>query len=392
MTTRNRPIRVLQMVYYLSFGGIETWLMHVLRNIDRTRFHIDFLVHTTAPYPHDAEARALGSRIIPCVLPTRFWKYGHVLKGLLREHGPYDVVHTHVAFHGFALRYARQAGVPVRVAHSYNDAPEFRPTRYPLRRAFLALTNPWIRREATLGLAASRAAAVALFGPDWERDPRWRIHYYSIDLAPFAQTVDPQSVRREFGIAPDEFVIGHVGRFHAQKNHAFLVDIAAEVVRREPRTRFLLVGDGELRPAVMAKTARRGLADRVIFAGLRSDVVRLMLGAMDAFVLPSHYEGLPLVGLETQAAGLPAVISDSITPEVAAVPGLIRRLSLAQPPADWAEALLAIRANGAPISRQEALAVLEKGPFNIRNGVRELERLYADALAAQTAPAADTPR
>ena len=122
----------------------------------------------------------------------------------------------------------------------------------------------WIRRYATHGLAASRKAAVSLFGPRWAADPRWQVLYYGLDLAPFQDAVDRAAVRAELGISPSALVIGHVGRFDRQKNHAFLVDIFAEVVRRNADSILLLVGEGDLRPAIEEMLSRQ--ASRVASA------------------------------------------------------------------------------------------------------------------------------
>ena len=233
-----------------------------------------------------------------------------------------------------------------------------------------------MRHYATAGLAASGKAAAALFGLEWQADPRWRVLYYGIDLSPFREGADRREIRAELTIPEDAFVIGHVGSFTEQKNHAFLVEIAAEVVRRRPDARLLLVGDGPLRPDIERKVAELGLTGKVIFAGLRADVPRLMLGAMDVFLLPSLYEGLPVVGMEAQAAGLPFLVSDAVTGELDVVGPLLRRLSLSQPAPAWAEAVLAVRDSSPAISRSEALAMMEKSPFDVTGSVSALAEVY----------------
>jgi glycosyltransferase involved in cell wall biosynthesis len=377
-----RPIRILHVVYYMHRGGTETWLMHVLRHLDREQFPMDFLVHTRQPCAYDEEIRSLGGKIIPAGSPVNPWAYPRRFLAVLREHGPYDVVHSHVSFHGYVLGQARRAGVPVRIAHSHNDAAEFRPQGRWLQRLFLAWTNPRLRRDATHGLACSRKAAAALFGPDWQSDPRWRLHHYGIDLRPFQTPVDPAGLRKELGIPTGALVVGHVGRFHPQKNHRFLLDIFAAVARRAPEARLLLVGDGPLRPAIARKAARLGLAGQVIFAGVRADVPDLMRGVIDVLLLPSLYEGLPVVGIEAHAVGLPCVVSAVITDEMHILPGLVRRLPLSGPPAAWAEAALACRARLAP---EEALKRLQGGPFDIRTRIAELAAIYRDSVAQAAA-------
>jgi glycosyltransferase involved in cell wall biosynthesis len=160
-----------------------------------------------------------------------------------------------------------------------------------------------------------------------------------------------------------------------QKNHAFLLDIAAEVVRREPGAGFLLVGDGPLRQDIEAAARRLNLDGCVLFAGVRADVPRLMLGAMDVFLFPSIYEGLPLSLVEAQAAGLPCVCSDAVATEAVAGP-MVRRLSLSQSPEAWADAVLDVQRRPRRVGPLAAAAALERSPFVIARSVEALEALY----------------
>jgi glycosyltransferase involved in cell wall biosynthesis len=168
-------------------------------------------------------------------------------------------------------------------------------------------------------------------------------------------------------------VIGHTGRFFAPKNHGFLAEIAAETSLRHPQVRLLLVGDGPDRPAIEQKLRELNLTSRTIFAGVRSDVPSL-LQAMDVFVFPSLWEGLPLTVLEAQAAGLPCVISDVISRETDVVPGLTRRVPLNAGAGHWAaEALSSVRRRP---PREDALCVVENSDFNILHSMEKLYALY----------------
>jgi glycosyltransferase involved in cell wall biosynthesis len=373
------PIRILHIIGDMRLGGgVQAWFMRVLRRIDRQRFHMD--VQTMFSDVYDDEIRALGSRIILCPPRRRPWSYARNLKRILGENGPYDIVHSHAPeYSGYVLRLAQRAGVPIRIAHSRIAAPPFLSKSGLLRRGYQTLMARWIARYATAGLASSRRAATTMFGPAWGADPRyWQILYPAINLTPFRAAVDPAAVRAELDIPPDAVVIGHVGRFSEQKNQPFIVDIAAEVAKREPRVHLLLVGDGPLRPAIEQKVAQVGLADRVVLAGFRPDVPRLMLGAMDVFLFPSLFEGLGLVLIEAQAAGLPCVFSDVVPEEASLVKPLVRCLSLLQPPSVWAEEILAARSAEPGITQPEALALVEQSPFNIRTAVKKLEKFYLD--------------
>jgi glycosyltransferase involved in cell wall biosynthesis len=372
-----KPIRILHVVGGMDTGGVETWLMHVLRKIDRDRYKFDFLTHTTKPCFYDEELRALGCRITPCLHPTRPLCYARNFRRIMRKHGPYDVVHSHVHhFSGFPLMLAHWAGVPVRIAHSHNDISLKDRGAAVWRRLYLLVSECHIRRHATLGLACSHPAAAALYGCAWERDPRWRVLYYAIDVEPYTRPIDMIGVRDELGIPADAFVVGHVGRFVEQKNHDFLLDIFSEVARREPRARLLLVGDGPLRAAVDHKARRLGLSTKIIFAGVRRDVPRLMSGAMDVFVLPSRHEGLGLVVVEAQAAGLGCLVSDAVPKEADVVPLLVNRLALSQP-AMWAERILA--ETGRRIQPEDAWRRVDGSHFNLSQCVSNLAANYATA-------------
>ena len=378
----NRPVRVLHSLGSMNRGGIETWLMHVLRRIDRKRFKMDFLVRTAEPGAYDSEIESLGSKVIPCVDPRRPWQFIPNLIRKFRDNGPYDVVHCHDPHYGTAilLHMAARLGVPGRIDHSHNDARLIKNATF-CRRVAAAITRPSVARNTVLRLAVGGYAAEGLFGSQWKSDSRVRILRCAVDLDPFSEHVDRKALREELGIPEHAFVVGHVGRFDKQKNHSFLIDIALEVSRLKPDVRFLLVGDGPLRSAMERKVARVGLEDRAIFAGVRADVPRLMLGAVDVFVFPSLFEGLGLAVIEAQAAGLPCVCSDRVPAETGVVKPLFHRLSLSRSAADWARQVVALR--GAHLVAQpEALALMEQSPFNVTASVREIEDVYS-RFAAQ---------
>ncbi|MBS3909307.1 MAG: glycosyltransferase family 1 protein [Actinobacteria bacterium] len=372
-----RPIRIMHVVGGMERAGTETWLMHVLRNIDRDAFQMDFVVHTDQPCAFDEEIRDLGSKVIPCLNHANPVAYACNFNRILRRHGPYDVVHSHVHnFSGYILWLARRTGVPMRIAHSHLDTSDFDDASSHVRRLYISLTKRMMRNSATHGLAASEKAAIALFGEDWAADARWQILYCGIDLNPFAEPVDATVVRAELGIAADSFVLGHVGRFMEQKNHGFLIDIAVEVARRESNMRLLLVGDGLLQEEIRQKIVDKGLADYVIMAGVREDVARLMLGAIDVFVFPSLYEGLGLVLIEAQAAGLPCVISDVIPSEADLDGRLISRQPLATSASEWAEVILTLNRHSLNTDKIEYFMKVKRSDFNIASSMSKLVEVY----------------
>jgi len=367
-------VRVLHVVGQMKRAGIETWLMQLLRNMDRSRVQQEFLACHPGAGDYDPEIRSLGSDVIPCVGPSHPFRFGRRLLGILRER-KYDVVHSHVHhYSGFVLGIARHAGVPIRIAHSHSDTSREDEDAGPLRRVYLASMKAAIRRHGTRGVAVSEVAAAALFGPRWRDDPRWGVMHCALDYSAFRAPIDREAVRAELGLPAGALAVGHVGRFDQGKNHGFLLRIAVDVLRREPQACFVLVGEGPLRQSIEAEAARLGIRDRVLFTGVRVDVPRLLL-ACDLFLLPSLYEGLPLVGLEAQAAGLPIVLSDNITRELAVVPSLFAWRSLAEPTEAWAETVVTML-HGPRMSPGDSLALLERSDFSLQRSMHLLARLY----------------
>jgi glycosyltransferase involved in cell wall biosynthesis len=372
-----RPIRILHVVGGMDRGGVETWLMHVLRNIDRERFRMDFLVHTDRRCAFDDEIESLGSSLHFCPSPSHPLQYAKNVARILRERGPYDVVHSHIHHSsGLTLRLAKRAGVPIRIAHSHNDTSTVDAQSPLLRRFRLGIGRRWIQRCASLKIAASSLAAASLFGSTWRSDPVTSILYCGIDVTAFEAQVDRASARLELGFAPNDFVIGHVGRFEPQKNHDFLLRIHAEVLKLRPEARLLMIGKGSLEPAVLASATALGTAGRMRFAGVRGDVASLMLGVMDVFVLPSLYEGLGLVAVEAQAAGLPTILSARVPLEADTQCGLAHFIPLEAPASEWASRI--VQYAGSSRTRQaDALARIRQSHFNIRKSVEALCQLYS---------------
>ena len=367
-------------MYDLTSGALTNWLMGVLRRLDRQRFQADFLVHNPKPGYFDEEARSLGARIISCPNPRLLWTYLPRFKRILREYGPYQVVHSSQGNCAFHMLLARQAGVPVRITHIHTEFIKWaRGNRLKtlLKKLFYRYLNAyWIMEHSTLILTVSREAAAATLGPPFNSFKQTEILPCGIELDAFSERVDETKVREELGIPASALVIGHAGRLAWEKNHLFLVEIAAEVNRHEPDMRLLLLGEGPMRREIVAAAARAGLADKVIFTGLRPDVPRFMLGAMDVFVFPSYFEGLGLALVEAQAAGLPCIAADTIVESAVVVKPLVQRLSLHDSVSTWARAVCGVKGTKSDSTRAEALQTLEKSSFNIENNAARLQELY----------------
>jgi len=366
----DRPVRILRVVWSMGLGGIETTAMHLLRGMNRDRFQTDFLYVEPEASVYDEEIRSLGSAILLCPkenLLTFSWNFPRILK----QRGPYDVVHSHLAlFTGIVLMLAHTCGVPIRVAQAHSDYAQ----RFLHRRPYQVWLNRFlIRHHATTALANSRRAAESYYGPEYA-STHARVLLQGRDFRPYATSVDRAAIRDELGIPANAFVVGHVGRMNEVKNQRFAVQVFDMVARRVPGARMIFVGDGPLRTQVEKDVAQAGLTERVVFAGTRLDVPRLLCGAVDAFLFPSLYEGIGTAVVEAQAAGLPCVITDTLPEELDLVRPLVTRVALADSPALWAEAILAT--HPVPVTRETALETVMRSAFRTEYQMEMLERVY----------------
>lgn len=340
------PIRILNVVGRMDRGGIETLIMNVYRQIDRSKVQFDFLAHygkENADY--NEEIRALGGRIyeMPVIKTTtktyygKFFEYCSALKKFFKEHPEYHIVHGHMTntaaiYMPIAKKYGQ---VTHTIAHSHLTQTQKTVSRLTALGTDVLLKP--IRKQATDYFACSEMAALWLFKQEDLDAGRVHIipngvHTENFDYSPEKRA----AVRRELGLE-DKIVLGHVGRFFPQKNHTYLLDIFSHYHEKHPNAVLLLIGDGELREEMQKKAERLGLGDSVRFMGLRSDVEDLMQG-MDLFLMPSLYEGLPVVGIEAQAAGLPLVVSTEITRELN-ITGQVQFVGLDKSPEVWTAAI-----------------------------------------------------
>ena len=302
-TKINEPLRVLVVVTSMNRGGLETFTMNVYRALNRSKVQLDFLLHRSDSGAYEEEIESLGGRIYRVrrqnPLDPRYWT---ALNEFFAKH-PYEVVWAQLdCLSAEPLAAAARHGAIVRVAHSHNSY-QARDLKYPLK----MLCKPLIKRYATDLFACGEEAGRWMFNTDDFEVVRNCIDVDSYAYDPAVRT----EVRRELGITDDAPVVGHVGRFDAVKNHALLLDVFAALLKRRPDALLMLAGDGPLRMEMERKAAELGITGSVMFLGVRSDVPRLMQ-AMDCFTMPSLYEGLPMVLVEAQAAGLPCLISDAI--------------------------------------------------------------------------------
>ena len=369
--------RVLHVLGSLDAGGVENWLLEIVRHRSPSDWAFDFCLLGSREGAYAGELRRRRCRIFRCPLRP-FVLFPARLFALLRGSN-YEIVHSHVhPFSGLILAIARAAGVPLRVAHCHNTH-DGREDRFR-RRLYRRLMQRCLLRWMTLGFGCSVLAAEQMLGVSKREDERISVLRYGIDLQAFrVGPGDDFELKQEFGLEPDAVVVGHVGRLEPQKNHEFLLHVAAEAVRAHARLRFVIVGEGRLEDSLRAQAENLGLRGRVIFAGRRDDVPQLMTGLFSALILPSLHEGLPVAALEGQAAGLPILLSDRISTETAAVPDIVRHLPLEAGAAAWARVLLnTVKEERYPIGR--ACRVLAERGFSVEKSARKLYQTYEIAL------------
>jgi glycosyltransferase involved in cell wall biosynthesis len=368
-----RRQRILHVLGTMDPGGVEIWLLNVLRYIDRDRLEFHFCTFGEKPGIFAGEVERLGGRMLPCPRRLNPWSFARRFRKILRE-GKYDAVHSHVTlFSGIVLRWAKAEGIPMRIAHSHtsqDDKPDSQARRYYRR-----IMKSWIDRYATHGLAVSQIAAAQLFGDDWKADDRFRILHCGIDLSPFETPAEPDNVRKELGLPPNVPIVGHVGRFIPAKNHRFLLEVFGALLGKRPDAHLLLVGDGYLRRQIEIQANSMGLSGRVHFLGARTDVPRIMRGAMDTFVFPSLWEGLPMALIEAQAAGLCCLTSSSISREVAAGPEVVEFMDLSASPNDWADKVVQLLKKRR-MSEHMAVEAIAEGPFSVQHCIEGLALVY----------------
>lgn len=327
-------MRVAQVVGKMNSGGVEMMVMNFYRHIDRSAIQFDFIVDADSTQIPYEEIERLGGRVFVVPRYEQLPRYLAALRQIFREND-YKIVHSHLnTLSVFPLFVAWCSGVPVRIAHNHSTAAPGEG-----KKNFLKYTlRPFAKVFATHYAACTELAGRWLFGKKAMARGDVTIFNNAIDCSRFCYDEQARSeTRAAFGLA-DRFVVGHIGRFCYQKNHPFLIDLFARVLERQPNAVLLLAGEGPDRPAIEQLVEARGLTEQVRFLGNRNDVDRLY-AAMDVLVLPSRYEGLPVVGVEAQAAGLPCVFSDRITSAVKLTEPVVFR-SLTDDPALWVDAIL----------------------------------------------------
>jgi glycosyltransferase involved in cell wall biosynthesis len=374
---KKEPVRVLQLNIGQVFGGVSSMLLNIYREIDHQKIQFDFLAPRKSSFAmYRQEIESNGGKIIE--LNTKgfflkrkieFWKK---LYQLIKKEN-YQIIHCNSGSVFFNLQVAvisKISGAKKIIIHSHNAGNDKK------WKVWLGNLFKWLfSYTATDFFACARKAGSFMFNKKIISSSHYRIINNGVDTEKFRFNASyRQKIRAELQLSKGQKVLLHVGRFVHQKNHHQLIKIFAEFLKEEPKAVLLLVGEGELEEEIRKQVHALKIAENVRFLGVRKDIPQLM-SASDLFLLPSHYEGLPVVGVEAQANGLPCCFSSVITKEVDLIEGMNQFVDLTHTEKEWANALkeaLAVKKAG---REQSAENIAEKG-FSLAHIANGLTQFY----------------
>ncbi|OZG57213.1 glycosyltransferase family 1 [Bifidobacterium tissieri] len=384
--SQNGPVRIAHWGLLAGRGGVEVLVMGLYSHMDRNKVQFDFLAEHDAPrMAFEDDIERMGGRVFRIMYsrhdsPT---KAGTCVRDFLREHPEIRGIHVHTNFpYVEPLKQAAQVGLPLRILHSHNAGVQNDDHGNMLHQLIRKMRDTQIRhdigRYPTHYFACSSLAAQYMFPG---RPYTWIRNGIETDRFAYAEQTR-ERVRRELGLDDDTTAIGFCGRLRPQKNPVFLIDVFQRYLSLNPKSVLLIVGDGELRDDVAARVAKYGIADRVRFLGGERNDVNELYQAMDAFVLPSIFEGFGIVYLEAQCAGLPCLASADVVPKDVKVTDLLEFVSLQQDPDRWAHALDdRIRAVG---PRRDHSEELRDAGFELADVAHRLQDFYLSHTGEET--------
>lgn len=376
MTDKKKPVRVLHVVTSMDVGGVETMLMNLYRNINRSEVQFDFLFHREGSSYYDEEIKQLGGRIyrVQPAKGSRLFRYIVSLRKFFFSESRHAIVHSHVSIISyFVLKAASDAGVPFRIAHSHEAHKSIREHR-PLRRPLIMLLKPRVNKFCNFRFGCGVDAGRWLFGSDKE----FHVLKNAVDSERYVfDTSARDKIRAELDIT-DRFVVGHIGNFTAPKNYPFILKVFNSILAKRPDAALVLIGKQENNPGVKELAERLGIDSSIIFTGIRSDVPQL-LQAIDVFLFPSTSEGLPVAVIEAQAAGLPSLISDAVDAGVKITPDL-EFASLYQHPDEWARRVLEMWRG---VNRHDRSELVSDAGYDIKSNAEWLTNFYLELAASE---------
>ena len=366
---KNGVIRVAQIIGFAAEGGVESMAMNLYLGIDREKVQFDFFVECTSKIIREDKIKELGGNVV-IIPPIKEIIFDDSKLVSLLKKGNYDIVHANKStLNYFYLRAAKKAGIKVRISHAHSTT-----SRHEL---FKNLAKSILRflskKYATHLFACSEKAGIWNYGKKAFLKGEVHVVNNAIDVEKYKFNPLISSEMREELHIKNKYVIGHVGRFMKQKNHKYIVKIFKRVHDIDNDTVLLLVGDGPLLNSIRALVVKKHLDSFVIFAGTHKHPERYYQ-AMDCLLMPSLYEGLPVVGVEAQTNGLNCFFSTTVTREVVINDNCYFR-SLKDNPDKWALSILS-KKERMSADRESKYINLLNSKFNIKNEAKALTDFY----------------
>ena len=372
-------IRVLQVFTIMDRGGAESMIMNYYRKIDKSKIQFDFLVHRDKKGAYEAEIKALGGNIyrLPAISPFYPYSYYKKLRAFMNSHYNYSIIHSHInTFSSFPLKIAKEYQIPCRIAHAHIALDRLNlktiirnkeGVTEVLKHITKLILRMRINTYPTHSFSCGQKAGNWLFG-----NTPFKTMNNAVDSERFQYNSDIEKEYKGKLQMNKAMIIGHIGRFDSQKNHSFLLNIFAELLKKKPDSKLILIGDGPLKKKVENEAKTLSIHEDVNFLGVRQDIPEL-LQIMDVFVFPSIYEGLPVTLIEAQSSGTHILAADTISEEVK-ITDLIEFVGLNKSPEFWAEKIISIKTN--KISKPNTKELIIKNGYDIISNTKKLETFY----------------
>lgn len=364
-------IRILHSVSNMDRAGIETMLMNYYRHMDRDKIQFDFLCNKKKPGAYDEEIKSMGGRIFhtPGLNPVKYPQYLNFMKSLFNKYPNYRIIEAHNGALGvYALHAAKVSNIPIRIFHAHG-ASITKDWKLPIKLVCKTLLPLNMNYHFSCGVAA----AECYFGKDIVSKNQYELIPNAIEVKKFIfDEKVRKKIRNKYNLN-GKHIIGHVGRFMHQKNHIFLLSVFEELIKKDENAVLVLLGDGELQGKIRQKAKDKGILNRIIFTGNVGNANE-WYNAFDVFVLPSIWEGLPVVGVEAQANDLPCIFSQTVTEEIKLY-DKTKFLSLDAPISKWVDTIL----EGFKLNeRKNNTELITSNHFNIEYEAKKLQERYLE--------------
>lgn len=365
-------IKILQLNYCDGlFGGIESLILNIYRNINKNKIEFTFLTYGKSTYKlFEDEIIEMGGKIDEIIVKKGILQniiFSRKLYEYLKKEKP-DILHTNISsltIQIMVLLVAWLANIKIRIVHCHNFKKDS-----IIIKSIKQMLKPIISLLGTDYFACSEEAAKWMFSKKIIKEKRYKIIKNGIELEKFKYNAEKrEEYRSKFNITQNK-VVGHIGRFQNQKNHKFIIEVFKALVEKDSSFFLVLIGEGELEKEIREKVKKLKLDDKVKFLGARKDINHIMQ-AVDIILFPSLFEGFGIVALESQAAGLPTIVSDRLPKEIE-VTNLLKKIPLENSIEEWCEEIFI------NIGKREGNVEekIKKLGYSIKETTQELEAYY----------------